>query len=62
VPTTEPELFRSHNPNKKVFNQEVKLIHDLELIKVAGAKAEKFKYEHSDKCDILVGEGVVCKD
>jgi 3-oxoacyl-ACP reductase-like protein len=61
VPTTEPELFRSYNPNKKVFNQEVELIHDLEPIEVAGAEAEKFKYEHGDKCDILAGEGVVCK-
>jgi fatty acid synthase subunit alpha, fungi type len=57
VPTTEPELFRGYNPNKTVFNQEVELIHDLEPIEVAGAEAEKFKYEHSDRCDILAGEG-----
>jgi fatty acid synthase subunit alpha, fungi type len=29
----------------------------LEPIKVAGAEAEKFKYEHGDKCDIWAGEG-----
>jgi fatty acid synthase subunit alpha, fungi type len=52
VPTTEPELFHGYNLNKKVFNQEVELLHDLEPIKVAGAEAEKFKYEHGDKCDI----------
>jgi fatty acid synthase subunit beta len=56
VPTTEPELFRGYNPNKKVFNQEVELSHDLEPIEVAGAEAKKFKYEHGDKCDVWVGE------
>lgn len=54
---TEPELFRGYNPNKKVFNQEVELIHDLEAIEVAEAEAEKFKYEHGHKCDIWAGEG-----
>ncbi|KII85134.1 hypothetical protein PLICRDRAFT_45274 [Plicaturopsis crispa FD-325 SS-3] len=53
----EPELFRGYNPNKKVFNQEIELIHDLEPIEVAEAEAEKFKYEHGDKCDIWAGEG-----
>jgi hypothetical protein len=28
-----------------------------EPIKVAGAEAEKFKYEHGDRCDILADEG-----
>jgi fatty acid synthase subunit beta len=53
----EPELFRGYNPNKKVFNQEVEFIHNLEPIKVTEAEAEKFKYEHGDKCDVWAGEG-----
>ena len=57
MPTTELQLFRGYNPNKKVFNQEVELIHNLEPIEVAGAEAEKFKYKHGDKCDIWAGEG-----
>ena len=52
----EPELFRGYNPEKKIFNQEVELIHDLEPIEVAEAEAEKFKYQHGDKCDIWAGE------
>lgn len=51
---TEPELFRGYNP-KKVFNQEVELIHDLEPIEVAEAEAAKFKYPHGDHCDIWAG-------
>jgi fatty acid synthase subunit alpha len=54
--TPEPELFRGYNPNKKIFNQEVELIHDLEAIEVAEAEAAKFKYQHGDKCDIWAGE------
>ena len=54
---TEPELFRGYDPKKKVFNQEVELIHDLEPIEVAKSEAEKFKYEHAEKCDIWAGEG-----
>lgn len=53
----EPELFRGYNPDKKVYYQEVELIHDLEAIEVDAAEAEKFKYEHGDKCDIWAGEG-----
>lgn len=29
----------------------------MEAIEVDGAEAEKFKYEHGDKCDIWAGEG-----
>ncbi|EIW84299.1 fatty acid synthase [Coniophora puteana RWD-64-598 SS2] len=53
----EPELFNGYDPKKKVFNQEVELIHDLEPIEVAQSDAEKFKHEHGDKCDIWAGEG-----
>ncbi|TFK75163.1 fatty acid synthase [Pluteus cervinus] len=53
----EPELFRGYDPNKKVFNQEVELIHDLEPIEVAESEAQKFKLQHGDKCDIWAGEG-----
>ena len=45
----EPELFQGYSPSKKVFSQ---LIQDLEPIEVVGSKAEKFKYERGDKCDI----------
>jgi hypothetical protein len=45
-------LFRSYNLNKKAFNQEVELIHDLEPIEVAEAEVEKFEYEHGDKCGV----------
>ncbi|KAG8213088.1 hypothetical protein J3R82DRAFT_11484 [Butyriboletus roseoflavus] len=53
----EPELFRGYDPKKKIFNQEIELIHDLEPIEVAQSEAEKFKYEHGDKCDIWTAEG-----
>ncbi|KAG6813968.1 hypothetical protein H0H92_005223, partial [Tricholoma furcatifolium] len=53
----EPELFRGYDPNKKVFNQEVELIHDLEPIEVAESEAHKFKLQHGEKCDIWAGEG-----
>jgi fatty acid synthase subunit beta len=49
-------LFRGYNPNKKVVIQEVELIHDLEPIEVAEAEAEKFEYEHDDKCGFWAGE------
>ncbi|KAG6863489.1 hypothetical protein C0991_005473 [Blastosporella zonata] len=52
----EPELFCGYDPSKKVFNQEVKLIHDLEPIKVAELEAQKFKLQHGKKCDIWAGE------
>ena len=45
----EPEFFQGYSLSKKVFSQS---IHDLEPIKVAGSKVEKFKYEHGDKCNI----------
>ncbi|KAJ7769033.1 fatty acid synthase, partial [Mycena olivaceomarginata] len=47
----EPELFRGYDPKKKVFNQEIELIHDLEAIEVAESEAHKFKLQHGDKCD-----------
>ncbi|KAF8969171.1 fatty acid synthase [Flammula alnicola] len=53
----EPELFRGYDPNKKVFNQEVELIHDLEPIEVSDSEAQKFKLQHGDKCDVWAGEG-----
>ncbi|KAF9485144.1 fatty acid synthetase alpha subunit [Pholiota conissans] len=53
----EPELFRGYDPNKKVFNQEVELIHDLEPIEVSESEAQKFKLQHGDKCDVWAGEG-----
>jgi 3-oxoacyl-(acyl-carrier-protein) synthase len=52
----EPELWRGYDPKRKVFNQEIELIHDLEAIEVDEADAEKFKREHGDKCDIWAGE------
>ncbi|KAF8071859.1 fatty acid synthase [Lyophyllum atratum] len=52
----EPELFRGYDPSKKVFNQEVELIHDLEPIEVAESEAQKFKLQHGEKCDIWAGE------
>ncbi|RDB25744.1 Fatty acid synthase subunit alpha [Hypsizygus marmoreus] len=52
----EPELFRGYDPNKKVFNQEIELTHDLEPIEVAESEAHKFKLQHGDKCDIWAGE------
>ena len=54
--STEPELFRGYDPKKKVFNQEVELLHDLEPFEASQVEAEKFKYEHGDKCDIWAGE------
>ncbi|KAF9532470.1 fatty acid synthase [Crepidotus variabilis] len=53
----EPELFRGYDPKKKVFNQEIELLHDLEPIEVSESEAEKFKFQHGDKCDIWAGEG-----
>ncbi|KAI0368773.1 fatty acid synthase [Pilatotrama ljubarskyi] len=53
----EPELFRGYDPKKKVFNQEIEILHDWEPFEAAQADAEKFKYEHGDKCDIWAGEG-----
>ena len=54
----EPELFKGYDPKKKVFHQEVELLHDLEPFESAQADAEKFKYEHGDKCDVwAAGEG-----
>ena len=53
---SEPELFRGYDPNKKVFNQEIELIHDLEPIEVSDSEAQKFKMQHGDKCDIWAGE------
>ena len=47
--SAEPELFHGYDPNKKVFNQEVELLHDLEPIEIS--KPEKFKLQHGGKCD-----------
>jgi len=45
-------LFCGYDLKHKIFNLEIELIHDLELLKVTDADAEKFKKEHGDKCDI----------
>jgi 3-oxoacyl-(acyl-carrier-protein) synthase len=55
--TIEPELFRGYDPKKKVFHQEVELIHDLEPIEVSEEEAGKYKHQHGEKCDIWAGEG-----
>ena len=34
----------------------MELIHDLKPIKVSDSEAQKFKMQHSDKCDIWAGE------
>jgi len=52
---TEPELFRGYDPNKKVFNQEVELLHDLEPIEISEPEAQKFKLQHGGKCDVWEG-------
>ena len=52
----EPELWRGHDP-KKVFHQEVELVHDLQPMGVSEADAKKFKNEHNAKCGIWTGEG-----
>ena len=54
---SEPELFRGYDPKKKVFFQEIELIHDLEPFESSEAEAEKFKFQHVEKCDIWAGEG-----
>ncbi|KAI0342734.1 fatty acid synthase [Trametopsis cervina] len=53
----EPELFRGYDPNKKVFNQEVELLHDLEPFEASETDAQRYKYEHGDKCDTWALEG-----
>jgi hypothetical protein len=50
----EPEFICSYNPKHKIFNSEVKLIHNLEPLEVTDSDMEKFK-EHGDKCDIWGG-------
>ena len=47
----EPELFRNYDPNKKGFQQEIELNHDLEPIEVSAEEAAKYKLEHADKVD-----------
>ena len=54
---TEPEIFAGYDPLNKTFNQEIELIHDLEPFEASEVEAEKFKYEHGDKCDIWAAEG-----
>ncbi|KAK7463431.1 fatty acid synthase alpha subunit Lsd1 [Stygiomarasmius scandens] len=53
----EPELFSGYDPNKKTFQQEIELTHDLEPIEVTESEAHKYKLQHGDKCDIWAGEG-----
>lgn len=48
----EPELFFGYDPNRKTFNQEVELNHDLEPLEIPAEDAARFKREQGDKCDI----------
>ncbi|KAH9856627.1 fatty acid synthase [Lenzites betulinus] len=52
----EPELLSGYDPKKKVFNQEIEILHDLEPFEADQTDAEKYKYEHGDKCDIWAGQ------
>ena len=54
----EPELFRGYNPKVEVLNQAIELVHDLEPIEVAEAKAATYKYQHGDRCDMWAGQSV----
>ena len=56
-PFIEPELFQGYDPKKKIFNLEIELIQDLEPIEITKSEAEKFKYEHEEKCDALGWRG-----
>ncbi|EPQ27448.1 uncharacterized protein PFL1_04986 [Pseudozyma flocculosa PF-1] len=47
----EPELFRNYDPNRKGFQQEIELNHDLEPLEVSSEEAAKYKLEHGDKVD-----------
>ncbi len=47
----EPELFRNYDPNRKGFQQEIELNHDLEPLEVSAEEAAKYKLEHGDKVD-----------
>ncbi len=42
-------MFCGYNPKHKIFNLEIELIHNLELLEVTDADTEKFKKEHGDK-------------
>ncbi|KAI0685962.1 fatty acid synthase [Cytidiella melzeri] len=53
----EPELFRGYDPNRKVFNQEVELLHDLEPFEASESDAQRYKHEHREKCDVWAVEG-----
>lgn len=55
--SAEPELHHGYDPKKKVYYQEVELIHDLEPIEVSENEAQKFKHQHGDKCDIWAKDG-----
>ena len=44
--STEPSLWRDYDPKKKIFHQEVELVHDLEPMEVSEADVKKFKNEH----------------
>lgn len=52
-----PELFRGYDPNKKVFNQEIELLHDLEPFEASEINTQRYKHEHSGKCDVWAGDG-----
>ncbi|KAH8822971.1 fatty acid synthase [Flagelloscypha sp. PMI_526] len=52
----EPELFRGYDPKKKIFHQEIELLHDLEPIEVSDSDAQKLKLQHGDKCDVWAKE------
>ena len=53
----EPELFKGYDPKKKVFHQEVELLHDLEPFEASETDAQRYKHEHREKCDIWAADG-----
>jgi len=53
----EPALFKGYDPTRKVFLQEIELIHDLEPIEVSQQEAQNFKLQHGDKCDVWTKDG-----
>ncbi|KAI0321624.1 hypothetical protein OF83DRAFT_1168258, partial [Amylostereum chailletii] len=52
----EPDLFCGYDPKYKVFIQEIELIHDMQPLEVSDSDATKFKKEHTERCNIWVGE------
>ncbi|EJC98329.1 uncharacterized protein FOMMEDRAFT_162127 [Fomitiporia mediterranea MF3/22] len=53
----EPELLDGYDPKKKTSNQEIELIHDLELLEFLAEEAKLLKHEHSEKCVVWLAEG-----